>query len=414
MTAGPALAQNPPSTLPPGLAPPRQPEPVRQLPSEVTRGAVPRPGAKLPDLSAPSGLAPGSVTPPSQPLAQPATEVPAAPVPQRFENSALRLKLEGGSWQLWGGSQLLKDFGPSPAEAREALQLFRDLRVNARGSIGGVFEYWLTDDAAPSSITRYRQVVAFDPASLRVEALSGQWVLRDAHVILYNFGRSESDARQALAVCRQFGFNELGYVGHPTPALKYLLRNPNPPAPKRSARDAAPLSARLQAAETPSKPLVLPDAGTVGDRVPLDARRLDLRRESGEWLLYAGKTPLGRFGVSERDAGAAVQLLQQYRVTELCRLGQSEFGFFLSNGRAPEGGSIVGLSARPLRADQLSVRQIGGSWAVCEGTRTLWDFGERADDARHALAAIRHYGFNYAVPVGNGRLGNVHLLVKAH
>ena len=42
------------------------------------------------------------------------------------------------------------------------------------------------------------------------------------------------------------------------------------------------------------------------------------------------------------------------------------------------------------------------------------DACKRADDARHALAAIRHYGFNYAVPVGNGRLGNVHLLVKAH
>jgi hypothetical protein len=51
---------------------------------------------------------------------------------------------------------------------------------------------------------------------------------------------------------------------------------------------------------------------------------------------------------------------------------------------------------------------------VCEGAKTLWSFGENAEDAKHALAAIRHYGFDYVVPVGGGRLGNVHLFVKTH
>jgi hypothetical protein len=409
------LAQSPPVASPPGsFNLPREPTPVRQLPDEVLRQIYPRPGVKPSDPPPLLGLAPGPVPPPAQPLASPKTEVAPAPaVPQRFDNSSLRVKREGGSWQLWAGSLLLKDFGPSEADAREAVQVFRDLRVNSRGSVGGVFEFWLADGEAPSAFTRFRQVVPFDPRSLRVERFNGQWVLRDARIILYNFGPSETDARQALAVCQRYSFNQLGCVGHPTPSLKYLMRDPNPQLPPvRPTNEVVPASAKMQASEAPRVPLVLPNAGAVGERVPLDSRRLDLRRETGEWVLYAGRVPLGRFGANEREARSTLEVLQQFRVTELCRVGESGFCFFLSNGRAPRGGSIVGLPARPLRPERLSVRQVGGNWVLSEDSRTLWSFGARAEDAQHALAAVRHYGFDYAVPLGGGRLGDIYLLVK--
>jgi hypothetical protein len=319
---------------------------------------------------------------------------------------------------------LLKDFGPSQLDALEALQLFRELHVNARGSIGGVFEYWLADGQAPSAPTRYRRVVPFDPNGLRVEKLNSQWVLRDPHAVLYQFGASENDARQALAVCQHYGFNQLGVVGQPTPTFKYLVRDQTPSMSSRGLRDqvtsmaakpmALPKTAATPVAERRNGPLALPNEGTVGQRVPFDARQLELRRTANDWTLYAGPVPLGRFGGSERDARAVVEALKGFRVTELCRIGDSDFGFFLSNGRAPQGSSIVGLSTKPLKVDRLSVRQVDGKWSVFEDNRPLWDFGAKADDARHALTAIQHYGFDQLIPIGGGRAVNMNLLVKTH
>src|SRR5204862_4252302 len=135
---------------------------------------------------------------------------------------------------------------------------------------------------------------------------------------------------------------------------------------------------------------------------------------ANDWTLYAGAVPLGRFGGSERDARTVVEALKDFRVTELCRIGDSDFGFFLSNGRAPQGSSIVGLSAKPLKADRLSVRQADGKWDIFEDNRPLWDFGPKGDDARHALTAIQQYGFDHVIPIGGGRAVTMHLPVKTH
>jgi hypothetical protein len=380
------------------LAVAQTPQPQQiPAPKETMHGAIPSrwldPPAELPPLSA-------SPMQPSQ-----------LPPVQRFDATSLRLKNVGGKWQLWGGGVLLKDFGAAERDANEALQVFRDMRVDGRGSIGGVFEYWLADGQAPSAFTRHKQVIPFDLRTLRIEQSSGQWVLRDGRVILYNFGRSQSEAQQALAVCKQYQFNQLGYVGHPTPYLKYLMRDPNQRPTGPAIDSVVPASALMQASEIGHPRLVLHDVGDVGDRIPFDGRRLDLRREGREWVLYAGPTSVGHFGPAERDGRAALETLEQFRVTELCRIGESGFGFFLANGRAPQG-SVVGTGAKPFRPEMLNVRQVGNTWAVCDGSHPLVDFGDRADDARHALAAIREFKFDHVAQVGNGRLGNVYLFVN--
>jgi hypothetical protein len=373
---------------------------ISQLPNLNRVNASPEPPGRLPPLS-----------PSPAPLPQ---NAPGAPQPasEKFDTSSLRLIIDDGKWQLWAGNLLLKDFGASEREASDALQVFRDLRVNSHGTIGGVFDYWLTDGEAPSAVMRHKTVVPFDPHTLRVDLLSGQWVLRDAHVVLYNFGRSKDDALNALAVCQRYVFDQLGYVGHPTPSLKYLMKDPTERAPAPpAAPNMMPVSAAMQANELPHLRLVLPGAGDIGDRVPFDGRRLDLRREGGDWVLYAGRAAVGHFGSAERDARMAMETLEQFRVTELCRVGETGFGFFLVNGRPPQGG-VIGTGAKPMRTDLLNVRQVAGAWSVCEGSRTLFDFGDKADDARHVLAAIREYHFDHVALVGNGRLGNVYLFVR--
>jgi hypothetical protein len=410
--AGSAVGQAPPANS--GVrvigGPPTATLPSPGLPADTPAGSALRPWLTPPNAPpAPPQRLPAEIADAAK---LPANASATAPTkPQQFDTGSLRLKYERGQWQLWAGALLLKDFGASEADAHEALHVFRDLRVNGRGSVGGVFEYWLTDGQAPSAITRHKQIIPFDPASLRIEQVSGQWVLRDARVILYNFGPSQTEAQQALVICRQFGFNQLGYVGHPVPALKYLMKDPSPQPSQPAPQNVVPVSARMQASEASHPRLIVPGVGDIGDRVPVNVQRLDLRRERGEWVLYAGSTPMAHYGVGERDGRLALEALQQFRVTELCRVGGSPFGFFLSNGRPPQG-TIVGTGARALRTDALNVQQIGGVWTICEGPRPLAVFGDHADDARHALAAIQQYHFDHVMPIDPGRGGQLFLFIK--
>jgi hypothetical protein len=351
-----------------------------------------------------------SFNPPPTVLA-PTPSVAPTPTLQRFDNTSLRVSLDGGKWHLFAGTLLLKDFGSSEREASEAIQVFRDLRINSHASIGGVFDCWLTDGEAPYSFTGRRQIIPFDPKSLRVEQMNGQWVLRDAHIVLYAFGSSQVEAQQALAVCQRFQFNELGYVGHPTPSLKYLMKDPTPRPTSPTLPSIQTVSAAMQASELPHPRLVLSGAGDIGDRVPFDGRRLDLRHEGNEWVLYAGRAAVGHFGTSDRDARAALEALEQFRVTEMCRIGDSGFSFFLCNGKPPQG-AIIGTGAKALRTEMLTVREVAGAWSVCEGARPLFTFGDKPEDARHLLAAIKEFRFDHVALIGNGRLGHVYLFVK--
>jgi hypothetical protein len=354
--------------------------------------------------SRPTAAAPETSKSPSSPGPLPA----ATP----FDSGSLQIKYQNDGWQLWAGPMLIKDFGRAENEAREALQLFRDLRVNSRGIIGGVFEFWLADGEAPSGIVRNKKIVSFNAAKLRVESIAGTWCLRDDHVILYNFGPSKADADAALAVCWQYGFNQLGFVGQPTPYLKYLMLDKNAPPPKYGAAPVVPASARMTAAEDAWRPLSIPQDGIIGNVRVLDSRRLELRREGGHWSLAADKTALWDFASSEREARTVQQALQQFRCTEICQIGGSGFGFFLANGRAPWG-TLVGLPSRPINREALAVRQVEGSWGVYEDRRRLFDFGANAEDAKRALASIKYYQFDTICPIGGGHLGGLNLLVKA-
>ena len=222
--AGSAVGQAPPSSGRVRVisGPPLATLPPSGLPADTPPGSALRPWLTQPNSPAPPTQFIPAGKPPSPPSVSGSTAL------QRFDTASLRLKYERGVWQMWAGSILLKDFGPAEADVHEALQVFRDLRVNSHGSVGGVFEYWLTDGSAPSAVTRHKQIIPFDLASLRTEQVSGQWVLRDAHVILYNFGPSQTDAQQALAICKQLGFNQLGYVGHPVPARQIPDEGPEP------------------------------------------------------------------------------------------------------------------------------------------------------------------------------------------
>ncbi|HEY8505033.1 MAG TPA: hypothetical protein VIL46_10665 [Gemmataceae bacterium] len=336
-----------------------------------------------------------------------------------FNPGDVTLRLVGERWQLWAGKVMLRDFGAAYNDALEAQRVIRELNLNRYGTVGSdrpIMEYWLHDEHAPPPGIGRRTARPFDPATLEVKSYSGMWCLCDSVQILFNFGPHEQDARRALAVCRKYGFNEVVYIGRPTPTMTYLVRNesaigrPGPPA-----GSAPPLSAVRQYAEATQNALILPGIGYAGERRPVNPRRLEVRGDRREWYLAQGGEVLASFGMSQRDAYTALHALQDQRVTEICRIAGTDLCFFLSHNRLPRN---LPLGLQTIRFDpgRLTVKDLGGDgdWALCEDDRPLVTLGGDERQARLALSVIRHYGFDRLFQVGNPlQKGGLRVLAKS-
>jgi hypothetical protein len=357
-----------------------------------------------------------------------------------FDYRRAEISWEDGRFILRAGNVRLKDFGHREAEAREALRIVRDLRLTQHGTIGTyrpVMEYWLSDGRAPQDADPRLRTVAFDPASLRVEAIDGQCYLLADRLALLNFGNHPTDAQQALQVIRRYGFNQVGYIGQPSPAMMYFLADANHVTPVSARVDSAtprtvPPGGRSQAAaeKVPARddlgrslalastrqltPPPLPGRADLGERVPFDWRQVQVRRDGDDWQLVAGNYKLASFGRNERDARQAEVAVQFYRFTEHCRVGDTPTcGYFLSCGQAPRG-VLFGLRNTAFRPEALQVRRLGPEYVISEGAKIVLRFGDRADDAQQVLKAIQHYKFDHVCRLGDGEQTGMQFFARAH
>jgi hypothetical protein len=329
----------------------------------------------------------------------------------RFDPAQLVLKQVGSRWQLWSARQFVKDFGLHEHEAGEALRLIRDLHFTQYGVVDGSsppFEFWLCDEEPCKRGLGAKSVISFNRRMLRAEEVTGAWVIHDDKQLLYNFGKQQESAVQALTVLKKYNFNSVGAIGGPTPAMTYLLVDPynhvNPPLTQPDMKD---LLFKLS-----QKGLMLPNVGYVGSRMPIDCRRLEALRIQGEWVVVNGKDVLGRFGGDPVLARDALHLLQDAHVTDMCLIGKSGFPIFLSNGQAPR---QVGLGFNNIRVQtaQLKLQTINGVICLTEGARIIIEFGDNRTDAELALKLFQHFQIDQICPLGDPAHGGIRLLMRS-
>jgi hypothetical protein len=404
--------------------------------------------APLPQII--NGPPPGSRTPPAPPPAQ--TEAPQAPAKAgpsetliSFDPMLVELVWLGGDWKVMAGERELKNFGRRQDEARQAQRLIRDLHLNQYGTIGDpapVVEYWLSNGAAPQGLVHGLRSLPIDLASLQVQSAGGQTCLRDAQRILFNFGRRQDLAEQALAVLKKYQFNKLAIVGQATPSMLVFLstpadlrqlprhdthptlhsirapaegRPPNGPSPVQDlyvTPAVAPL--RVDGRHVVGKPTTLvqtshlhtaattvPGFEEIITRVPFDWRLVQLVPAADGWRLQAGSYVLANFGGDERSARQALQAVQFYRFTEHHLVGypQTQFSYFLVGGQAPYGVPF-GVQGESFLADQLRVQQDNGRFVLTSGDRPLVVLGQREDEARQLLQIIRRHKFDRLCQIG--------------
>ena len=381
-----------------------------------------------------------------------------------FDFDKTELQWADNRWQLLTDGLPLKDFGRREADGRVALRLIRELKLNQHGSLGSpqpVIEYWLSDGRAPVGPCLGLRTTPIDLDHVHVEEVQKQWCVRDTYRILFNFGSQESEAKKAIALIKRYRFNQVGYVGQGVPTMLVFLADSRsmPEAETDSLkvsriakheRMTAPMMAKGQsqikmsddgamvggqqatapqsfikpnkalegkvpdlahanlAAAMPharqlAEPSTLSETEVAVEHVPFDWRQVQVKKVGREWKVISGNLVLGNYGNNEKAADQAVTLIRTYHCTEQCKLGQPSpsFVYYLCNGLPPHG-AILGISAIPFHASELTAKQIGPDWVVADSFRAIAAFGTKAEEASQALKILKRYQFDRVMTVGSG------------
>jgi hypothetical protein len=167
-------------------------------------------------------LATGVITPPPKAL-KPSGNEDCVP----FNPETASLRQLSGRWRIVDGDHWLFDFGADQAAARQSLNVIRYYRMDRACFIGRpdpLFSYMLAKGGIPSGAMAGEHCVALDPKRVTVSNVQGSWKIVSGRRWLFDFGRSHTEAQQALAVIRRYGFSQSCFVGRPDAGFSYLRR----------------------------------------------------------------------------------------------------------------------------------------------------------------------------------------------
>lgn len=388
-----AQVPDPPRPLPPTvpLTPPHAPSEPQKLPSSV----APQPPV--------NSLAP-----------QPNLDVklPRPENLQKFDALTVYVRTTRDGWELWSGVTRVRDFGKDQKAAEEARKTFRELKPTEWTTIGGtrpVVEYGLTDGKPTTGSVNPKSALPIDLLSLRAEQVRGAWVLRDDDNLLLNFGAVKQDAEQAAAVARKYGFNRLGLVGEPeAPKMTFFYAAA---VPIEQARGGGALAALAQEQSMTRTGIAVPGLGFVGEQVKVDFRKVEVRKDRGEFVLAQGADVFAKFGPNDWTAREALKLVQECRFTEFCKVGSADVTFFLVNGSAP---TKVPFLAQGTRFDPktLKARQTAARWGVYESTGRMLFSAATPEEAEQLIKLVQAYQFDQVCQVGLSPRASLKFLAK--
>lgn len=354
-----------------------------------------------------------------------------------FDEGMAELRWSQGDWQLWAGSVPVKDFGKNEQEAQTVLHLIRALHLDTRGRLGApqaIAEYWLSAGKPPSAAPDGARTLAFDPSSLSVVQVNGQWMLRERRRTLLSFGANEAEARRALVVFEHYHFDRVAYVGEPTPSFMYFLTSSEDMQKKQAPHVPAELQESLKNAAKPihvanggAKPSdpkqsgIDPRAGSqllppgrqliqvsnypgqkiLPDQIPFNWQGARLHKVGDSWELVAQDVTIARFGFDDAAAREALAMLRHYHFTELCLVGGDDpcFSYLLVNGRLPRE-LRFGVSSIAFHPERVRLRQVGAEFIVDQEGICIYNFGPREDAARSLVEFIHQSNPDHLCWVG--------------
>lgn len=327
-----------------------------------------------------------------------------------IDQASLRAEQVQGQWVVRDGQRILFNFGSQGDAARQAAGAIQQYGFTQVGYVGQVSPVMLVFLAPPTAVPAAATMPGAAPtARTTVDAN------RSRGMRFPNLASLLSTSKDAPAATPTMPPPSSPVSSAALPSLPPGQQpSPLPVTPLSPTNGIVPVNMTTPAASTaPGAPL-LGWGGGQPDRVPFDARRLEVRRDKGDWKVAAGAHVLANFGPSEADARLAQAALRYYHCTEMVTVGRPQpvMSFFLANGQAPRG-QMLGLHGTSFRPDSLSLRQLGPSVVLWDGQQVVLSFGDRGAEAQQALQAIQQHRFDRLVRIGQGD-HSMTLLVRAN
>jgi hypothetical protein len=138
------------------------------------------------------------------------------------------------------------------------------------------------------------QLKTFDPKQAQVQWADNRWFLRSGQVWIKDFGRRESEAREALRVIQTLHLTQLGTVGTPRSVMEYWLNN-----------GRAPQGSSLAFRTT-----------------SFDPSTLRIEQAQGQYYLRDGSRILFAFGPHADDANKALGIIRLHEFNRIGYVGQ--------------------------------------------------------------------------------------------
>jgi hypothetical protein len=129
-------------------------------------------------------------------------------------------------------------------------------------------------------------------------------------------------------------------------------------------------------------------------------------RTGGTWTVVDGPLELFSFALDKIEAENALAIVKHYNMDQSCFLGgpAPSFHYMLAGGSAPVGSFRGEDCGQPFDPATISVQQIKDSWKLVDGTKALFDFGPKKNEADQALAIVKKHGFTRSCMMARGKV----------
>jgi hypothetical protein len=142
-------------------------------------------------------------------------------------------------------------------------------------------------------------------------------------------------------------------------------------------------------------------SGVKEDCLNFNPANAKVARLQGRWKIVDGSHWLFDFGSNQNEARQALRIIKHYRMNQSCFVGRPDpsFQYLLISGNTPAG-SISGDDCIGFNPNNIQVKRLSGRWKIVEGNHVMFDFGNKVNEARQALAIIKKYRFTQSCFVG--------------
>jgi hypothetical protein len=144
--------------------------------------------------------------------------------------------------------------------------------------------------------------------------------------------------------------------------------------------------------------------GLKEELVSFDPTDVLVTEVDGRWKLHTRTVMLKDFGTDKATAAEAARIVKDLRFNQFGIIpgAQPAFEYWLTDGKAPHGLNSR-ITILPITARTLHAEPVGGTWALTDGTKGLYDFGTDEQAAKRAAIVFWKYGFNQLGLVGSPR-----------